>query len=200
MKELVYTDEKYVAETTKAIQKALTAQQKLLDTWNALNIGECTDLFRLIHDPYNVYREAVKSDAPAVAGKYKIGEAFMEITDIPIPNELYTSAREAKRCIQVGRRELWSINDGKTVVLNQDQVDVLIHSRDIYVENEAQKEFVRHVIQYMESGNYLNILMQNLLDMRTGFSIPYQIIGRSFGLINALALEPEAVREMLKKL
>jgi hypothetical protein len=90
MKELVYTDEKFIAETEAAIQKALTAQNHMLNVWNSLNIGECPNLFQLIHDPYTVYRKATKNKTP-VAGKYKVGEAFLEITDVMLPNELYTA-------------------------------------------------------------------------------------------------------------
>ena len=198
MKELVYTDEKFIAETTEAIQKALTAQQRLLDCWNSLNIGECPNLFQLAHDPYNCYRKAVK--IPATAGSYRIGEAFLEIDGVMLPNELYIIAREAKRCIMTGRRDLWSIEDNKTVILNQDVADKLIHSQDIYVENEAQKEFVRHCIAYVEAGEYLYQKLQTMVTMKSAVNVPFTMKATGFAFINSLQLEPEAIREMIKRL
>ena len=201
MRELIFTDEKYIRETTEAIAKALTAQQYLLDCWNSLNVGECGSLFRLIHDPNGAYRDAYKSvnEVPAVSGKYKVSEnATLDITEIPVPNQLYTLARETKKAIMIGHRDLWSIQDGKTVVLNEILADNMIHSHDIYVENEAQRVFAQRCINYVESGTYLFEKLQGMVTMKGSFVVPFSLTGRAFSFINALALEPEALREMLK--
>lgn len=202
-RELIWSDDKYIEQTTQGIEKALKAQQKLLDTWNALKLGVCNDLFRLIHDPIHVYHEAVKfrTEIHSPVGKYKISnEAYMDITGIPVPNELYVVAREAKRCIMIGHRELWSVIDGKTVVLHQDRADALIHSHDVWAENEEQKEFVQNVLAYQRSGQYLFSKLNTMLQMNSGYMIPFNVIGRSFGIVNELELEPVALREMMKKL
>lgn len=203
MKELVYTDEKFIAETEAAIQKALTAQQYLLDCWNSLSIGECVSLFRLIHDPNGTYRDAYKSvnDVQTVAGKYKVSEnAYLNITDVPVPNQLYTLARDARKCIMVGHRDLWNIQDGKTVTVNQEFADNMIHSHDIWIENEAQREFVQHCINYVEAGTYLFQKLQGMVSMKGAFVVPFSQTGRAFSFINSLQLEPEALREMIKRL
>lgn len=198
MKELIYTDEKYISETKTEIQKAHKTQQKLLDTWNSLNIGECPDLFQLAHDPYNTYRKAAK--IPAVNGSYKIGEHFLEITDIPLPNQIYIAARDSKKCIMTGHRDLWSIENGETVVLNQDLADIMIHSRDVWIENEKQKEFVTHCINYVTGGEYLFQKLQTMISMKGPFNIPFTMKAKGFSFINSLELEPEALREMIKQL
>jgi hypothetical protein len=99
-----------------------------------------------------------------------------------------------------GHRDLWSIQDGKTVVLNQELADSLLHSHDIYVENEAQKEFVKHCINYVEAGEYLYQKLQTMVTMKAGFNVPFTMKATGFAFINSLQLEPEAMREMIKQL
>lgn len=188
-RELVWSDEKFIEQTKQGIEQALKAQQKLLDTWNALKIGPCPDLFKLIHIPQRVYAQATipKSD-------------FSDIMTVPVPNELYIAAREAKRCIQVGRRELWSVIDGKTVVLNQDRAEALINSHCVWSKTPAGKEFANHVKQYKESGKYLYEKLQTMLGMQTAFSVPYTMVGKGFAFINDLEIEATALQEMVERI
>lgn len=199
MKELIFTDEKFIAETTAAIEKAKTSQQILLDTWNSLNIGECPNLFQLIHDPYTVYRKATNNKTP-ITGKYKVGEAFLEITDTMLPNELYTACRECKRAIFTGHRDLWSIKDGKTIILNQELADTMLHSHDLFAENEKQKEFIEACTALVESNNKLIPVLQSMLTMRSGFSMPVKVTAAGYSFLQQLELDPEAIHEMIKTL
>ena len=201
-KELVLTDEKFIEQTTAEIQRAFEPQQKLLDCWNAMNVGRCTDLFRLIHDPINVYKELNPVEVPPVTGSYQFAtDTYVKMTDVPMPNELFILAREARKCIQAGRRELWNISeDGTTVVLNQDQADALIHSRDVLVENEAQKEFIEMAVAFKESSTYLNTKLRSMLSMQSGFNIPFVMTGTGFLFIKDDELDYVALKDMMKNL
>ncbi len=185
-----YTDDKYVAETTAAINRALDAQQKLLDVWNSLNIGECSNLFRLIHDVNNSYKDAIKTDS----------DPYKDVLAVPIPNQLYIVAREAKKCIMVGHKNLWSIQGGETVVLNQDLADLLIHAHDIYLENDAQREFVENAIAKVKSDKYFTTTLPSMLTMQSGFDIPFDVTGAGYLWIKNIELNYVALREMIKQI
>ncbi|HAX61155.1 MAG TPA: hypothetical protein DCX95_01145 [Elusimicrobia bacterium] len=184
-RELVFTDEKFVEQTKAELQKALAAQQHLLNVWNGLKIGACPDLFRLIHTVTTVYSEVV---AP--------GSKQPQL----MPDELYRAAYNARKCLQAGRKELWSISeDGTTVLLNQANADALLRSRDVWIETEEQREFVRHVVAYQESGSYLYKKLQGMLNMKVPFIVPYSMTGRAMGMINDLVIEMEALKEMVQR-
>ena len=201
---LVYTDQKFIDRTRIELKKAQEAQQKLLDQWNATGIGiPCDNLFKLMHTPQKVYGDAVKSQAeiPIAQGKFQISkEVFLNMLDVPVPNELYTAAREARNCIQSGRPELWSIKDNKTVVLNETLAEQLIHSFDVYAENEAQKEVAEACLKYMESSNFLNDKLKNMAGLRTMFGLPFTVVDRFANIVCSLDIEPTNLREMLKTL
>jgi len=199
-RELVLTDEKFIEQTTAEIQRALEVQQKLLDCWNDLNVGRCKDLFRLMFDPVNVYKEA--TNIPVINGKYQINkDVALNLIDVPIPNELYISAREARKCIQAGRRELWSISeDGKTVLLNKENADRLIYANDIYCENPQQREFAEMAVAFKESSKYFNTKLPSMLSMQSGFNIPFVMTGAGFLFIKDVELDYVALKDMMKKL
>lgn len=203
-RELAYRNLEFEEKTKLELQKALEAQQRLLDTWNALDLGlPCTNLFYLIHNPQKVYADAVKevTTIPISHGKYQIAQgAFMQFLDVPVPNELYVRAREAKNQIQCGRPELWSIEDNKTVKLNQELAEALIHSNDVWVENEEQKKFVDSAVRYIETGIYLHDKLINMAGMGTLFNTPFRLVEGHRGFVPKLRLELVQLRELLKQI
>lgn len=203
-RELIFRNLEFEEKTRRELQEAQEAQQKLLDSWNETDIGiPCPNLFRLIHDPRGVYNEAVKSVAeiPIAHGKFQISkDAFLNVLEIPTPNDLYIAAREARRHIQCGRPELWSIENGKTVVLNKEKAEELIHSCDVWVENEKQKEFAEAALRYAEDGNYLVNTLRSMPGLNNVFSIPFTLVGKFSQLICAVQIEPNNFRALIEKL
>lgn len=202
MKKLAYRDLLFEEQTKAELKKALEAQQKMLNAWYGTGIDvPCTNLFQLMHAPQKVYGDAVKSQAeiPIAHGKFQISkDVFLNILDIPVPNQLYIAAREARNQIQAGRPELWSI-EGNKVVMDQELANELIHSKDVYTENEAQERFVEATLKYIELSNYLVETIKAMPGMGMSFGMPFTLIEKH-ALINIVQLEPVQLRETLKSL
>jgi hypothetical protein len=202
---LVYQDEKF-KETTKAeIASAKTALQNLLNEWNFLKLPRITDylqLFRVVHTPQRVYSETYHAlnPEPGAYGSVAIHPGVnLNLTDVPVPNQLYVRAREARQQIQNGRIELWSI-ENDTVILNETAAEALINSMNVYAQNEAQKKFIEAAVSYKEAGNYLHDVIINGTSMELQFSTPFAILERQAGNILKVDIVPDALRAMVKGL
>lgn len=203
MKKLIYSDEKYI-ETTKAeLQQAKEAAQKMLDVWNELNIGPLKNpLFELAHVPQRVHSAAVSKDdtEPVTHGRFQVRPGVsLTLTEVPCPDALFRAAHACRMQIQIGRPELWSIENDKTVVLNEALADELLHANDIYAENAAQAQFATLCVKYVEYSNALNEALKNIQTMRMP-AVPFSLASRSFPLIAELQFYPDQVREIIKEM
>lgn len=197
---LVYHDRGFADQTKVEIEKAKEALQKLIDCWNKLNLPPFPDLLRLVFDPVTVHAKAVTLCAEPVAnGKYEFSPGvFLNLSEVPCPNELYVTARNARNQIQSSRPELWSIVDN-IVVLNQQKADQLIHSNDIYAENEKQASFADLCVKYVYYSNTLNEELKLIPTIRLP-CVPFGVVERSFPWICGLHLEVDQVREIIKSM
>lgn len=202
MKKLSYRNEAYEEQVRKELSAALDASQKLLDCWNELKLVPLENLFELIHNPAGVYKRAVHAvSADAVTlGRYAIRPGVMlDIIDVPIPNELYLAARDAKKHIQCGRPQLWSIV-GDKVVMNQAEAEQLIHENDVIVETEMQDVFVEACKEYAKSGKVLHDVLTKLPGQGMFQGIPFVIREKYGTLIAWLEIEPVQLRGILDQM
>jgi hypothetical protein len=201
---LVYEDIKFKETTKSEIEGAKIALQNLLNEWNGLKLPAITDykqLFRVIHTPQRVYSETYHALNPEpVYGALTIRPGVsINLTDVPLPNELYIKARSAQREIQTGRLELWTIEDEK-IVLNEIAAKTHLNSADIYAENEAQKMFVEACLMFVESSDTLITSLTNMPSTRLPMT-PFSIIERTgFLFLSRVKLDPDQMRELLKSL
>ena len=198
MKELIYRDEAWEVKIRKDIEDSRQALQALLDCWNNLDLTKCEDIFSLMVQPQQTHDAAVRevTTIPIAAGRFQINkDAFLSILDVPCPNDLYISARQAKRAPFSGARDLWTIKEGKTVILNKKLADTHIYAKNIYAENERQKEVANLFINYIQSSVKINALLAELPLQH--MLLPWQIVARSFPSLYVLELEPEQLRGLL---
>lgn len=156
MKELGYKNEGFEAQVKSELTDCFAAAQKLLDCWNSLDIGVLKEsLWILATRTPEIYKKAVEAvtEKTVSLGRYPIKSGvLLDMLEIPIPNELYIAARNAKKQPMFGHPELWD-HDGKRVMLDKAKADALIHVNDIWITNERQREFLKYCLQFMESSN-----------------------------------------------
>jgi hypothetical protein len=164
--------------------------QKLIDLWNELNSKPITDyksLFQLIHDPYSFF--------PKEAVNVKIAkDVSVNVNEGPVPNKVYVQCRACKKNIHIGRVDLWSIDNGKTVVLNDTEFERFIHSQDVFAKSEQQKEFAELVVTYVNASNELS---EKLRAVQRLPGVPFSLTGRSFPYISDLKLETPTLQSIL---
>ena len=205
MKKLSYRNEAHEEKTRNELDRAKKALQNLLQAWNSTDLGlPCPSLWKLMFTPEKTYQEAAKSiaEVPIANGKFQLSkEVFLNILEIPTPNDLYIAAREARNEIQTGRPELWTISeDGGTVLLNQELAEALIHESDCYVETELQDQMVEACKEYAKSGKVLHEILTKLPGQGMFQGIPFVIVERYGNLIAWLEIEPVQLRGILDQM
>jgi hypothetical protein len=205
MKELAYRNENYEKQIEQELASALDASNRLLHCWLSLDLGALnTTLFELAYRTPAVYKEAVQRVSGDVVslGRYAIRPGvLLDLLEIPIPNELYLAAKQVKLQTQCGHPELWSISpDGKTVILNQELADQLIHANDIWITSKRQREFLDHCIAFQESSNWLYDNLLPLPGMMTKFGPPFALIARSSMQINKYEIDPIQLNVLIQSI
>jgi len=199
---LIYKDEKHETKTRAELDTSRVTLQDLLDEWNKQELTTCTDIFPLMMNPQKVYGEAVKSvaDIPISHGKFQINkDKFLEIMDVPTPNDLYVKARTARQTPFAAHRELWSIKDN-LIVMDQAVADGFIYCRNIYAENERQKEFAQAVINHKKSSDTLINILTNLPGNGLHVLFPFIRTGGNHQLLPELEIEYVMFGEIMKRL
>ena len=202
-KELYFTDPAYEAKTKTELEASREALQKLIDVWNSLELVPCTDLFQLVTQPEKYYSKIVHetTEVPDSFGRYQLRkDVFVSLLDIPVPDQLYRAAREARKQPFIGIITLWNIVDGKTVVMDVGEAEKLVKAHCIYVENNEQKKFVEAVKAYAEASNYLHDVITGSTGKRIEFMVPFSITGRALPIISQVKVEIDVLRQLLKLL
>ena len=200
---LIYRNEKYEADTRRDIELSRNNLQALVDTWNALDLVPLTDWFQLMHAPQKVHEAAVVqvAEVPIAGGKFQISkDAFLKILDVPVPDPLYRAARTARNSPLTAMRELWIIEDGKTVKVNQEEADALVYCQNVYADNENQKQFAQDVIKYVELGHKINEVLTHMPGTSAIFGVPWRLVGKSFVGLHLLEIEPQQLKYLLQEL
>lgn len=202
-KELYFTDPAYEAKTKTDLEASREALQKLVDVWNSLDLKPCDDLFQLVTQPEKYYSKIVHetTEVPESFGRYALKkDVFVSLLDIPVPDQLYRAAREARKQPFIGLPSLWSISDGKTVVMDANEAETIVKAHCIYVENDEQKKFVEAVKAYQEASNYLHEVITGSTGKRVEFMVPFSITGRALPIISQVKVETDVLRQVLKLL
>ena len=198
---LIYQDLAFEQETRKGLKQTFEALVKLLDVWNSLEVGQCDNYLSLVNNAASVYTEAFNStvECPGNIGKYQISrEAFLNVVEAPIPNNLYVAAKAVQKTPCFGYPDIWSVVGGK-IIEDAEAREAVIHSRNIYANNEHQKELAIGVIEYVRLSNYLDAQFKEI-PWQYVPAPPWIMVGRSFPHLSMLTLEIEQLRVILKKL
>ena len=198
---LIYQDLAFEQETRKGLTQTFEALKKLLDVWNGLEVGPCLDFLSLVHNAASVYTEAFNEtvECPGNIGKYQISrEAFLNVVEAPIPNNLYTAAKAVQKTPCFGYSDIWTIKDSQ-IIEDAEAREAVIHSRNIYAYNQRQKELAEGVIEYVRLSNYLDAQFKEI-PWQYIPAPPWTLVGRSFPHVAMLTLEIEQLRTILEKL
>jgi len=198
---LIYRDEVFEDETRAGIKDVYDGYVKLLSIWNDLNVGECSDLFTLAANASKVYSDAFQAnvEVPETVGKYQLNKsAFLNIIDVPVPNNLYVQARAITKMPCFGYQNIWSIKDGQ-VIQDEEQAEAVIHSRNIYANNEEQEELGKACIEYVRLSNFIDRRFTEI-PWQYFPAPPWSLVGKHFPNIAMLTLEVEQLRIILEKL
>ena len=116
--------------------------QNLLDIWNGLNLGECSDISQLLLQTERTYKSAVDKlvEVPAPSGRFAVKkEANLSTPDLPDPSQLYTTAKVTRQQSFCAVSELWQVNNNK-VELVESEAFYIVDARSIDASNpEAVK-------------------------------------------------------------
>ena len=197
---LIYRDEKFEDETRAGIRVTHEATLKLWDIWTALNLGTA-DLWQLINNASKIYSDAFQAnvEVPETIGTYKLNKsAFLNIIEVPVPNDLYIAARAVQKTPCYGYQNIWSIKDGK-VFQDEEQVEAVVHSRNIYAYNEHQLDLGKSVIEFVRLSNYLDQQFKEIPWNHIP-AMPWTNNGRSFPNLHMLTLEVEQLRVIMGNL
>src|SRR4030042_4383858 len=154
----VFRDEAYELKTSQDLETARQNLQVVLDMWNGLDLIPCTDIVQLILNPQTVYGNAVNqlAEPPATKGRFQISkQAYISTLDVPIPDNLYRSAREARRYSFAAMPDLWSVS-GNQIVMNETEKEALINSQSVYISNPDKIKLVKKLQSWVDLTNQLN--------------------------------------------
>lgn len=200
---LIFQDLKYETECRAGLKASLDAAQKLLDIWNGLDVGPCTDIWTLVTQTSKTYKDAFNANiaVPQDLGKYKLDrDKYLSVISVPIPNDLFVAGRDVTKNPFYGYgRDLWSIQDGK-VIQDEAGADLIIHSRNIYAHNERAEVLGNKIIRWINDGNDIDADFK-IISWQRGFPVmPWSQIGKSFPQLSQLSLEHEMLRIILENL
>jgi hypothetical protein len=199
----VFRDENYEAKTKVELQSAKIALQKIVDTWNGLEIGPVTDLSSLVLNPEQAYKEALNKniEVPVQPGKYQISkDVWIQTLSIPVPDLLYTSCRDARKNQYTMMPELWSIIEGEAI-LNESEAEVLTDSRSIYVNTPEKVKLAEDILRYIELTNLLSAkceLLSGSPSVNNFFIGKFHLTQKSYPGPFTLELIPDKLREWLQ--
>lgn len=159
----VYTNAEYEATTRAQLQAAKKLLQGLLDTWNKLNIGSCTDLNELLMRPERVYHNAIDKlvEVPSTGRFHVKKEVILSQLDLPDPLPLYQSAKVIRQQPFCASAELWEVVDDK-VTLVEGEAFLLIDSQTIYAVGE-KAQIAEDLVKLCAMYNNLNIRLGGTL-------------------------------------
>ena len=203
----VYRDEHFEEKTRIDLENARLTLQSCLDIWNGLDLIPINDICPLILNPQTVYVNAVNqlTEPPVTKGRFQISKsAFIAILDVPIPDSLYRICRDSRKLQFTITPELWRIENEKTVVMNQNEADVIIDSQNIYINDPDKVKLTQKLQDWIVLTNSLNealagqFLQPNPITnefCRGKFKITDKYVGNNYQY--EIAIDPEFLRYLL---
>ncbi|MDZ7739935.1 MAG: hypothetical protein U5K32_12900 [Bacteroidales bacterium] len=198
---MIYQDLEHEKEMREGLEQTFEAIKSLVSAWNSLDVGPCRDIMELANDARGVYAKAYKSliKVPEqIDGHTLRREEFLKIIEIPEPQNLYDAAKAVLGAPCFGYQGIWSIKDGE-VIQNQDQIANVIHARNIYANNQHQKELAEAIVEYVRLSNYIDGQFKTI-PWQYFPAPPWTLVGRSFPNVAMLTLEVEQLRTIISKL
>ena len=195
---LIYKDEKFEDEARKGLKQTFDALVNLIEIWNSLEVGPCPDFLYLAQNASQVYTNAfhARVESPDHIGTLQISrEAFLNIVEVPIPNNLFVAAREVQKSPFYGYSDVWSLVDGE-IIEDEAGREAVIHSRNIYAQDARQAELAKSIVEYVRLSNFI---IQEFKELQwRGIPVPpFTLTGVYLRTINELKLEVEQLRYVL---
>lgn len=198
---LIYRDEKFETETRAGIRATFDALVKLIDIWDSLDVGPCSNLWWLCTNAGQFYSDTYQSrvEIPKEIGRYQIKpDVFLSLVSVPTPNSLYLAAKAVVKSPAFGYQQIWSIQDGK-IFQDEAETEKIIHSRNIYANNESQKALGLAVIEFVNINCFVNSFFK-IIPWTHAPGLPWQLTGRAYPHVADLVLEPEQLRVIISPL
>jgi hypothetical protein len=201
MKELIYRNEAFEAETRAGMQVTLTLYNELLSCWNGLDVGECQDIFRLATNASQIYKDHFETslEVPLQVGRLMVNkQAYINLVEMPVPNSLYISAKKVTKSPGFGYVDCFVLQDNR-VVLDEERAEAVILSQNVYAESEAALIMGLAVPLYVKLSCFLNSYFK-VIEWRMLPALPFTLTGRSYPNIADLTLEVEQMRLIMSNL
>jgi hypothetical protein len=196
---LCYKDENFIIQTSKQLNEAKTALQNLLNEYQKLNIGECSDLHELLLRPEITCKKVIDSivELPSTPGKFGLNkEKYKEGLNLPDLSQLIMSAKTAQRTPFAAVEPLFQVVNNE-VQLIEEEATSLIQSQNIYLTDERQIKFVKRLTDLVSLWNEVDRDLKGIL-------ITPQIRGSLMGKFNitdkGIEINPSVLREWLQDL
>lgn len=200
----VYKDEKHEEATRTELDRTQVALQGVLDVWNGLDLIPVNDVVSLILNPQTAYGNAVNqlAEPPSMGGRFQMKkQAYIDTLEIPIPDQLYRICKEARQMTFAAVRDLWTIEEGKTIVMNQEEADKFISEKSIFCDPDKE-QLAKDIVKFVE---VMNMLVEKfpgdlLLESPSAshfFRGKFNIVQKSFPGLHQLEIIPEKFREWL---
>jgi hypothetical protein len=154
----VYRDLEHQETTRADLQRTQKIMQTLLDSWNTLNIGPCTDINSLLMQTEKVYQRAIDRlvEVPDNGGKFQVKKsAYMDTLQLPDPSSLFGMAKKVRQEQYAAVPSLWTIKDNQ-VTLIAEEATIFIDAKSIYAESPAAVRFAQKMTTLCELINEIN--------------------------------------------
>ena len=159
---IAYEDEAYHIKVKKDLETARLACQRLLDTWNGLDLGTVTDMDELQINPEKCYdRELEKLiPIPEDDGRFPLNKGaiiadYVAKHHVTNSAELYKVAKETRKVLYCSVPGLF-LTDGKTVTLDEQIANFYITMNDVFVTNPEKIALAAEMKEWIERTNSLN--------------------------------------------
>jgi hypothetical protein len=161
----VYQNTEHEETTKQQLEQAKQVLQRLLNLWNDLNIGSCSDLNELLMRPERSYKNAIDKlvEVPAPSGRFPVKRsALLAQLDLPDPEQLYASAKVSRQVPFCASGELWQVIEN-SVELVEAEAFMIIDSQSVYCADPEKIELARDLETFCELYNSLNVRLNGVL-------------------------------------
>jgi hypothetical protein len=163
MKKEIIKDLPYEKAVTEYLKRATKKIQRVLDTWNALELESCSStpaLYDLIWNPEIAFTQGCKLKQVPPPGLTKSeGEKHTKNikANLPLPGPFFKAAEQCRFDPYCKREKSYFVMKGGEIATGP-SADELKKARSVYAENKGQEDFINSLVDWIQEGNRINKL------------------------------------------